>query len=316
MQWSTARKRTSRRVLVHGLIYFGAMFAELMNGDGWEFRYYPDAGLRNFAAMAGELRACDVAYQIGGRLSMGKFLRAAKILRKNSVIMHWVGSDTVDQQQELAQGRAHPWVLQRVRHWAESDWMVREVEILGLPCELVPLPSARVPARPSPLPAEFSVLVYVPMVSRGELYGLDRILHVARCLPHIPFELVGLYEGEIPNPPANLKIHGRISDLIEFYRRASIVWRPVRHDGLSFMVMEALGHGRHVLWSYPFPGCIHVTNAEQAREEIERLHALHQAQRLSVNCAGVRAIAEGGYLPQHLKQRIHARLEELLDSPS
>lgn len=301
-------------MLVHGLIYFGQMFAELMNGDGWEFRYYPDAGVHNYVAMARELSVCDVAYQIGGRVSMGKFLRAAKTLGKDNVIMHWVGSDTVDQQQELAQGKAHPWVMQKVRHWAESDWMVREVGVLGLPCELVPLPSARIPDRPSPLPTEFSVLVYVPMVSRGDLYGLDLILRVARWLPHIPFELVGLYEGEIPNPPPNLKIHGRIPDLVEFYRGASVVWRPVRHDGLSFMVMEAMGHGRHVLWSYPFPGCIHVRNVEEARDEIVRLHALHQAQRLKMNCAGVHAIAEGGYLPQHLKQRIHARLEELLGS--
>ena len=310
----TSRKRASRRVLVHGLIYFGQMFAELMNGDGWEFRYYPDTGVGNFAAMAGALCACDLAYQIGGRVSMGKFLRAAKLLGKDNLIMHWVGSDTVEQQQELAEGKAHPWVMQKVRHWAESDWMMREVGILGLPCELVPLPSARVPDRPSSLPTEFSVLVYVPMVSRGELYGLDRILHVARRLSHIPFVLVGLYDGEIPNPPPNLTIHGRIPNLSEFYRRASVVWRPVRHDGLSFMVMEAMGHGRHVLWSYPFPGCIHVTNAENAHDEIVRLHAMHQAGRLTVNCAGVRAIAEGGYLPQHLKKRIHARLEELVAS--
>src|SRR6266403_1239163 len=45
---------------------------------------------------------------------------------------------------------------------------------------------------------------------------------------------------------------------IAFYKRASVVWRPVRHDGLSFMVLEALGHGRHVLWTYEFPGCVKV----------------------------------------------------------
>ncbi len=48
-------KRARPRVLVHGLIYFGQMFAEFMNGDGWEFRYYPDAGVRNYLAMAREL---------------------------------------------------------------------------------------------------------------------------------------------------------------------------------------------------------------------------------------------------------------------
>jgi hypothetical protein len=310
----SSRKRAKRRVLVHGLVYFARMFADLMGDDDWDFAYYPDSGVGNLAAMARALHRCDVAYQIGGRVTMGPFLRAAKLLEKKKLIMHWVGSDTVDQQQEVAEGKAHPWVMRGVRHWAESDWMVREVEVLGLTCELVPLPSARVPGEPTVLPAEFAVLVYVPVVSRSELYGLDLILQVARDLPHVPFELVGLYEGTIPNPPANLRVHGRIPDLGEFYRRATVLWRPVRHDGLSFMVMEAMGHGRHVLWTYPFPGCICVTDAVEARQEISRLYALHQEHRLKINCAGVRAIAEGGYLPQHLKKQIHGRLEEFLAS--
>lgn len=301
-------------MLVHGLVYFGQMFAELMNDDQWDFEYYPDTGASNLAAMARALHRCDLAYQIGGRITIGPFLRAAKLLGKKKMIMHWVGSDTVDQQQELAEGKAHPWVMQEIRHWAESDWMVREVEVLGLTCELVPLPSARVPDQPTDLPAEFAVLVYVPAVSRGKLYGLDLILQVARDLPHVSFELVGLYEGTIPDPPSNLTIHKRIPDLAEFYRRATVLWRPVRHDGLSFMVMEAMGHGRHVLWSYPFPGCICVRDALQARDEIVKLYRLHQEHRLNINRAGVRVIAAGGYLPRQLKKQIHGRLEEFLES--
>lgn len=309
----TSRNRHNRRVLVHGLIYFGQMFAELMDGDGWDFRYYPDSGVTNLARMARDLRACDLVYQIGGRVSMGPFLRAAHGLRKEKIVMHWVGSDTLDQQQELADGKSHAWVMNGLYHWAESNWMVREVEVLGLSCELIPLPSARVPAEPSPLPSEFSVLVYVPVVDRADLYGLDRILCAARALPHIPFELVGLYDGKIENPPANLRIHGRIPDLGQFYRRASVVWRPVRHDGLSFMVMEAMGHGRYVLWTYPFRGCLQVDDAEDAIREISRLHALHELRELDVNHEGVQAIADGGYLPFELRKRIHARLEQLIE---
>lgn len=310
----TSRRKPSRRVLVHGLIYFGQMFAELMNGDGWEFRYYPDAGARNLLAMAKELRSCDLVYQIGGRVSLGPFLRVAHGLGKEKIVMHWVGSDTLDQQQELAHGKANKWVMDTALHWAESIWMVREVKILGLPCELIPLPSARVPAEASALPADFSVLVYVPVVGRGELYGLDRILQAARALPHIPFELVGLYDGTIDNPPANLRIHGRIENLIGFYRRASVVWRPVRHDGLSFMVMEAMGHGRHVLWTYPFRGCLQVSEAEDAVAQIARLYELHEQKKLEINLEGVRAISEGGYLPLELRKRIHTRLEQLVEA--
>ena len=192
--------------------------------------------------------------------------------------------------------------------------MVREVQLLRLSCELVPLPSSRVPDMPSPLPREFSVLVYMPDTRRSELYGLDRILQVARELPHIPFELVGLLHGPFPDPPPNLRIHGRIPDLAEFYRKASVVWRPVRHDGLSFMVLEALGYGRHVLWSYGFPGCTQVNTASEAREEIARLHSLHQQGNLGINCRGVQAIVNGGYLPQRLKADILARLGRFLEA--
>jgi hypothetical protein len=310
----TSRRPPVRRVLVHGLIYFGQMFAELMDGDGWQFRYYPDAGIRNLAAMARELSGCDMAYQIGGRVTQGKFLQAARLLHKKKIVMHWVGSDTVDEQKEVAEGKSEPWVFDSIRHWAESDWMVREVQALGLSCELVPLPSSRVPDWPSPLPREFSVLVYMPDTRRSELYGLDRILQVARELPHIPFDLVGLLHGPIPDPPPNLKIYGRIPNLADFYRKASVVWRPVRHDGLSFMVLEALGHGRQVLWSYAFPGCVQVNSASEARDEIARLHTLHQQGRLGINCVGVQAISNGGYLPQRLRAEILTRLDRFLES--
>ena len=303
-----------RRVLVHGLVYFGQMFANLMDGDGWEFRYYPDHGAAHLAQMARELASCDLVYQIGGRVSLGPFLRAAHTLRKKKIVMHWVGSDTFEQQQELTEGKSHAWVLSGIHHWAESTWMVREAEVLGLECELIPLPSARVPAKPSTLPPEFSVLVYMPVVARGELYGLDRILKAARALPHIRFVLVGLYDGTIDNAPPNLEVHGRVPDLEEFYRRASVVWRPVRHDGLSFMVMESMGHGRHVLWTYPFRGCTRVEGADDAIREIARLHAEHQAGTLDVNHEAVAAIADGGYLPGVLRTRIQTRLERLIEA--
>jgi hypothetical protein len=300
--------------LVHGLVYFGRVFADLMDGAGWRFRYYPDAGFRNLASMARELNACDLVYQVGGRVTRGKFLRIAHFLEKQKIVMHWVGSDTIDEQKDVAQGNADPWVLRNVHHWADSDWMVREVKALGMSCELVPLPSALVPDQPSPLPQEFRVLVYVPTVTRSELYGLDRVLKVARQLPDVPFDLVGLLDGPIPDPPANLQMYGRIPNLREFYLRASVVWRPVRHDGLSWMVLESLGHGRHVLWTYPFPGCIQVATAADACQHISRLHSLHRHGLLQLNEKGTHSITNDGYLPQFLRTKIRSRLEEILES--
>ena len=303
-----------RRVLVHGDVHAGTVFAQLMDGDGWRFRYYPDAGLRNLSQIARELRACDLAYQIGGRVTAGKFLLAAKLMRKKKIVMHWTGSDVLDEQMKGLPAAADPWILENVEHWAVSDWLVREVATLGITCRLVPLPSPSVPDHPSPLPSRFSVLVYMPAIARGTLYGLDRILEVANELPHIPFELVGLLEGTIENPPANLRVHGRILDLREFFQRATVIWRPVRHDGLSWMVLEALGYGRHVLWSYAFPGCTQVRSAADARDEIARLYALEQQKRLKMNSDGVAAIVEGGYLPRLLRSKIRMHLDEILSA--
>jgi hypothetical protein len=304
-------RRAKRRVLVHGLPYFGKMFADLMSGGEWIFRYYPDEGLGNLKGMMCDLWKCDLAYQIGGRVTLGKFLRAAKWLGRHNIVMHWVGTDTLDERKVLAERDADPWVVQGLHHWAESDWIAQEVGALGMSCDLVPLPAARIPDTPSPLPKQFSVLVYVPDMQRAHMYGLADILQVARDLPEIPFELVGFSRGRISNPPANLRVHGRVADLQEFYRRATVVWRPVRHDGLSFMVLEALGFGRHVLWSYEFPGCLHVTSALDAQRALERLYSLHQDDCLPVNQAGVRVI-EKRFRPQRVKEAILTRLESLL----
>ena len=299
---------------MHGLIYFGRVFADLMDGSGWSFRYFPDQGLQNLLRMTRELKACDVVYQVGGRVTRGKFLRAAQFLQKQKIIMHWVGSDALDEQLAVAKGNRDSWLLSAVHHWAESEWMVREVTSLGIPCELVPLPSAFVPDQPTPLPREFRVLVYMPTVKRGELYGLADILEVARNLPNIPFDLVGLLDGPIPNLPSNLQTYGRIANLKQSYERCAVVWRPVRHDGLSWMVLESLGHGRHVLWSYPFPGCIRVSGAVEARAVISRLYDEHQQGRLSMNEEGARSVARNGYLPGFLRGEIHARLDKILAS--
>jgi len=310
---SSSKTNGKRNVLVHGLPYFGNMFAQIMNSENWQFRFYPDHGIGNFAALAWQLSACDIAYQIGGRVTAGKFLWAAKQLKKRKVVMHWAGSDTLDERCHVALGKSDPWVTKELCHWAESEWMVKEVQDLGIACERVPLPSSTIPERVSPLPSKFSVLVHMPSVYLGYLYGLDRILQVSRNLPHISFELVGLKVGRIQGAPGNLRIYGRVADLSDFYRRATILWRPVRHDGLSFMVREALGHGRHVLYTYPLPGCVKVNDAKDAQKEIERLYRWHELGQLRVNQVGHQMVREQ-YAAISLKQQILTRLELLLQS--
>ena len=164
------------------------------------------------------------------------------------------------------------------------------------------------------MPREFCVLVYVPSIERSELYGLDMILEVARQMPQVRFELVGLRDGPLPNPPPNIRFHRRIPDLAEFYQQASVVWRANRHDGLSWTVLEALGHGRHVLWTYPFPGCIQATSASEAAAHILRFQQLHEAGSLGINSEGACFIAASEYKPKRFKSKIRSHLEKILES--
>lgn len=306
--------QSRRRVLVHGLTYFGEVFSDFMSGDGWEFVYYPDSGVANLVAMGNALRRCDLVYQIGGRVTVGKFLSAARLLRKDRIVMHWVGSDALEAQSVVSSGRCEPWVLNSIDHWADSTWILKEVRALGVGCKYVPLPSPRVSNSCTPLPDEFKVLVYVPSVECSELYGLDKILEAARTLPDVRFELVGLRDGPLESPPENIRFHERVPDLFEYYKQATVVWRPTRHDGLSWMVCEALGHGRHVLWSYPFPGCTLVRSTSEAIAEIRNLHQLHCAQKLNVNCEGAAFISTGDFFPANFKRNILCHLEKILVS--
>src|ERR1700690_2639951 len=85
-----AGAQVTRRVLVHGLVYFGRIFADFMTDDEWEFCYYPDEGLGNLGRMLREVATCDLVYQLGGRVTEGKFLKIAHALGKKHIVMHWL----------------------------------------------------------------------------------------------------------------------------------------------------------------------------------------------------------------------------------
>jgi hypothetical protein len=103
--------------------------------------------------------------------------------------------------------------------------------------------------------------------------------------------------------------------LTPFLERATVIWRPVRHDGgISIMVLEALAHGRHVLYSNPFAACTHVTSAAAARAEIEKLFALHKARRLQRNDPGMEVVARS-YTSEKVRSELRKRWEEIIKAP-
>lgn len=301
-----------RRVALHGLPYFCSKLSAILKDPAWDVRhhFYEPSRLLRFVS---DLSRCDLAFTWGGRITLGKFLRAARHFRKKNVVILWCGSDILYAREELAAGKMDLWVAERI-HWAASPALAEEVRSLGLSCESVQVSFVQPVSNPPALPEKFSVLVYVPTLERASLYGLDSILEVADNFRSVDFALVGLRQGETLTGPPNLKVYNQARTLAPYIAEASVIWRPVRHDaGTSFMVLEALAQGRHVLYSYPFSNCIRVTTAAAARLELERLLNLHDSKVLGLNHAGIRMIAEE-FTPQRVRASLFKRWAEIIDS--
>jgi hypothetical protein len=311
-------KRTQRRpfrVVVHGLRYFCEKLPGLIQSEMWEVRDHSRHRASELTTLFNDLRRCDLAYTWGGRITMGKFLWTARCLGKKKIVMLWSGSDVLFAKEQYAAGKMDPWIAEKI-HWAVSPSLAVEVRSLGLDCEYVQASFVNPVAHPKPLPTKFSVLLYQPSVERAHLYGLDMALEAAKALGHIEFNVIGLQKGEVLHPPPNVKVHNWVNDVTPFLERATVVWRPVRHDaGTSFMVLEALAHGRHVLYTYPLPGCIQVVGSEAACKEIQRLRALHESGLLDLNRNGMEYVAHD-CSPEKVRSELLSRWEKVILSPA
>lgn len=105
---------------------------------------------------------------------------------------------------------------------------------------------------------------------------------------------------------------GWVSEMAEIWDSVGCLLRTTRHDGMSRMVLEALLWGKHVIFSWPFPGCV------LAGSEDEVLRAIKDFRKLtSVNLNGISKVQElltpdpgarfGSVLTDTLKERNLAR---------
>jgi hypothetical protein len=308
------QKPTKRvlRVHVHGVAHFSRQIPDLLGADGWKITNHRLRSSTSLVGKAADLATCDLVFTYGGRITTGKFLAAARLLGKNKLVMFWAGSDVLYARERVARGGSvNQWIAERI-HWASSPWIAEELRGIGISTEYVPFNWAPAVEQPGPLPKKFSVLTYLPDTARAALYGVEQILEVARAMPRVSFVMVGLRAGQLHAIPPNVEVHGWTADLTPFYQRSVVLWRPVQHDGMSFMVLAALAHGRHVVYSYPFPGCVRASDASAARLELERLRDLHQTGRLHLNETG-RRIVESEFRPEAIRSGVLRRWKAIIE---
>lgn len=302
---------TQRRVAIGGLPYFGQMLTGLLAAEGWQFRYLESAGRRPVAwvTTATALAQADLVYLVGGQIE--RWSRPDWLARvpRRPIVMHWVGSDVTYAIEAQRRGRASQRLRSGPTHWTEVPWTAAELHAIGVEADVVPLTSTRLLQQPVPLPKQFTVLTYLPG-SRPEFYGSATVLHLASQFPEVQFLVAGS-AGLGPHTPANVEFLGWVDDMVGLYARSSVLLRLPAHDGLSFMVLEAMAAGRYVIWNHPMKGVLEVTDELQARSEIEALLALHRSGGLGPNEAGRRTI-QSQFAPERIGAEILGRFERIL----
>lgn len=296
-----------KRVLLLGYPYFVDKLQELGSDSRYCLVPFPKKGFRMWLAL---LRS-DLVYLIGGDLRPNRFYRVALLLRKK-LIFHWVGSDILAMQDWRNQGkRFAPAFVKRVTHWAEVDWTARELAALDIPARVIPLTPATFPESVKELPEKFVALTYLPPEKAG-FYGESLIIQLAKAFPDVTFLAVGTAPTARNSAwPGNLVSVGWVGDMAELYREVSVLIRLTQHDGLSFMVLEALANARYVIWSYSFDGVFQANDYSRLEQVFRDLYQEYRDGKLQLNYPGRERVMQF-YNPQAVWERISRGMDEVL----
>jgi hypothetical protein len=219
----------------------------------------------------------DVWYSIGSPVTDRWVYLFARLLRKPRVI-HWVGSDieyyrntrTLHKQLRNA----------ATKHLTEVSWTAEELQGLGLPSEIVPLPLRHYSGDVKPLPKRFTILLYLPK-TRPEFYGKREYERLLRHFASAGIRVFVVGGGSL-NAPKGVEVQnlGWRDDLRAIFEEVTVLIRLTPRDGLSLMVLEALSFGRYVMWSKPFPYSVQIRSRSDLVESLETLLDRHRAGTL------------------------------------
>ena len=243
--------RQERRVAMSGLGLFCGQVAEQIERcePGWKASILRTGSRLEVLAAMYRLISSDVWYSIGSPITDRWVNAFARALRKPRVI-HWVGTDI--EHFRNAPGIASAFASPHTKHLTEAPWTALELRELGLESTIAPLPLRSYAADVKPLPARFTILLYVPQ-SRPDFYGRQLYESMLREFSAEGLRVYVVGGGELQAPAgADVSHFGWQDDLRRIYEDTTVLVRLTPRDGLSLMVLEALSFGRHVIWSQPF----------------------------------------------------------------
>jgi hypothetical protein len=289
-----------RRVLIVGFARLAAPLPPLISDDRWCCTYSRSGG--TVASISS-----DLVYQVGGGpIIYPRILAACRALGK-PVIKHWVGTDVL---RSVLPHVQRQYQRNAVHHWAVTPWLAAELQGNGIDASVMPLSALQnTVLQPLP-PPPLTVLCYAP-AQKFKFYRGPLVLSLAQSLPDVRF-LVVANDGKDISPQPNVEFLGYCSDMAPVYARTHVLLRFVEHDGLSYMVLEALEAGRQVIWNCSMPGVRRVTDAGAIVTEIGMLRDQLAAGALAPNEDG-RSYVQSEFLHPIVARMIRQGFENALD---
>lgn len=273
----------SKHAAVVGFSYYAAMLARLVNehSSTWSMTFYD-------SSYGEKLRAMFAAGRIDALVCFGgpgpdAFYRELARRHAIPVVVIWAGTDVMV-------AASDPGLMEIVKqdgniNISDGPWLVDELAELGVRARYVPVTAVDAVETPAPLPKRFRVLSVLPEPRRA-FYGEKALYAIAREFPGVQFTVVGKGERN-PVAPRNVEFLGYIDYMAQLIDESTVLIRMPQHDGKSMLVLEALARGRHVIWTYAFPGVNRATSVSQAIEELRALLRAHNAGLLEPNVAGL-----------------------------
>lgn len=231
-----------------------AHIAKIYERCGWKFRIFDKTGskIRRSIRNVIYIIQSNLIYIVGVFDVVNFFpYRLAKVMNK-SIIIHWIGTD-VDRFVNGDFSKAKE-LNNRCVNIAGSQLLQKELKSVGIDCSVIPIVPTDYSFEPLPPASEHSVIAYIPK-GREDYYGMQLLNNVAKQLPNLTFHIVANDGDDIDEKMDNVKFMGRLDphEMKALYQKSSILFRYPKHDGLSMMVLEALGLGRAVVYKYEFP---------------------------------------------------------------
>jgi hypothetical protein len=267
------RGRRRSTILMLGFRRLAEPFVGRLADDELTFLYGRASALR--------VPFCNLVYQIGGGPVVDANVFAVCKALQRRIVKHWIGSDVLRAREALVQEQNASGL---VEHWAVAAHLVDELAEAGITASTVPLSVVEsVDLHPLPRPP-LTILSYLPS-RKFDFYNGATVLSLASRFPDVHFIVVG-DDGADRDATKNVEFLGYSRQMDAIYARSHALLRLPRHDGLSYMVLEALNHGRQVIWNLPFETVRMGRTENEVACHIRELRAALAAGTLALNTRG------------------------------